>query len=210
MIITQIKKIGKGARYSLYLDERFICTLEAEVLAKNKLKTGDEISEEKLEELRLESGDLSSFERALSYLEKGMKTEKNIRDYLLSKGYLEESVEKAVKKLKSYGYIDDEAYAENFIKTYSSLKGSRKLKYDLLAKGIDKAIIDEKLSELLLEEDEKQACKQICNKYLKGKDLDNKTKQKLFNHLSGKGFSYEIILSTLKEVSKEVEDEGWN
>ena len=208
MIVTEIKKIGRGDRYSLYLNGSYVCALEAETLAKRKLKTGDELSAEELEQLRLESGDLASFDRALTYLEKGMKTEKGIRDYLLSKSYLEESVDNAVEKLKEYGYINDEAYAESYIKTYSSSKGAKRIKYDLISKGVDKSLIDEKLDQLLLEEDELETCEKICKKYLKGKVFDQKTKQKLFAHLTGKGFGVDIILKVIRQIDLEMEDES--
>ena len=46
MTITEIKKIGKGDRYSIYIDGQFSCTLEAEILVKFKLKTFQELEED--------------------------------------------------------------------------------------------------------------------------------------------------------------------
>lgn len=40
MQITEIKKVGKGFRYHVYVDENFVGTFEAEVLAKYKWKQG--------------------------------------------------------------------------------------------------------------------------------------------------------------------------
>ena len=48
MIITQIKKIGKGERYSIFIDGNFSCVLEAEIIVKNQIKEGQEIDAEKL------------------------------------------------------------------------------------------------------------------------------------------------------------------
>ena len=55
MIITQIKKIGRGDRYYLILDEYKKFTIEADILARHKLKTNDEIDEELLNEILLEN-----------------------------------------------------------------------------------------------------------------------------------------------------------
>ena len=210
MTITEIKKIGKGERYSLYLDGQFVCVLEAEILVRKKLKTGEEISQDELDRIRLENGDLSCFDRALSYLEKNIKTEKGIRDYLKSKGYLDENIDKSVEKLKEYGYINDEVFAESYIKTYSSSKGANKIKYDLISKGVDKTIVDEKLEELILEEEEIEVCKKISEKYLKGRAIDQKLKQKLYNHLNSKGFKFDIISKVVREINWEGDDEDWN
>lgn len=210
MIITQIKKVGRGDRYSLYVDEQFIVALEAEIVVKNKLRTGQEVDNSFLEKLKLENGDYASFDKALTYLEKGIKTEKGVRDYLYKKGYLKPSVDKTIEKLKSYGYIDDAAYAENYIKTYSGSKGSKKIKYDLILKGVKKEIVLQKLEELINEDEEFETCLQVCQKYLKNKVIDQKTYQKLSNHLVSKGFSYDIISRAVKISLKEACDESWD
>lgn len=210
MVITQIKKIGRGERYSIFIDGVFNCILEAEIIVKNRLKSGMEIIDERLVEIKLENGNISCFERALSTLERGAKTEKQIRDYLLSKGFLEKSVESAILKLKEYGYVDDEAYAENYIKTYSRSKGKNRLKKELLLKGISSNIINYKLDEPFDEEEEYKNCETICQKYLKGKEKNLKTKQKAFNHLLNKGFGFDVVKNVVGKCFLEVEDESWD
>ncbi len=205
MIITEIKKIGRGDRYYLVLDEYRKYTIEADILAKHKLKTNDEIDEDGLNKLLLENGEFSAFDRALTYLEKNIKTEKGIREYLKQKGFLEESINNAVCKLKEYGYIDDSVYAENYIRTYAHKKGRKMLSFELSIKGVDKAIIEEKIEELLQVEDEQKSCNELLQKYLKNKNIDLKTKQKAYAHLAGKGFSSEIINKALREVLCEQE-----
>lgn len=210
MIITEIKKIGKGNRYSLYIDEEFVGAFEAEILAKNKLKTGQELSHDELQRLKIENGDYASFDRALSVLEKSMKTEKGVHDFLMQKGYPEECVERSIEKLKEYGYINDEFFTESYIKTYSFSKGKKKIKYELISKGVDKQIIDEKLADLIEEDEEIESCKRLAKKYLKNKVIDEKTRNKLSNHLAGKGFGYDVISKVVRDVIKEAEDESWD
>ncbi len=200
MEITEIKKIGKGNRYHLYSDSGYIGIFEAEILAKYKLKTGQDIDKESLEKIKIENGDLASFDRALSYLEKGMKTEKGIRDYLLSKTFPEECVERAIEKLTEYGYINDRTYAENYVRSYSKTKGRKKLKYELLSKGVDGEIIEEVLSENLNDDEEKETCLALTKKYLKNRELDIKLKQKLYSHLVSKGFGFDVVSSVVREV----------
>lgn len=206
MTITEIKKIGKGDRYSIYIDGQFSCTLEAEILVKFKLKTFQELEEDEWREIRLENGKLSCFSRSLAYLEKSLRTEKQLRQYLKEKGFLPESIDSAIQKLMEYGFLNDEAFAESYIRSYSHKKGARKLKFELLSKGVASEIVDQKLSELIDEDEEKDRAFFLLKKYLNGKTLDPKLKAKAYAHLASKGFSSDTIVSALGRVK----DESWD
>ena len=206
MIITEIKKVGKGERYSIFIDGIFNGTLEDETLVREKLKTGDEISEERLRQIKLDNGKLAAFSRALSYIEKGLRTEKQLREYLKEKGYLEESIDDAIDKLSEYGYIDDLLFAESFIRTYMNRKGRVKLKFELASKGVAAEVIDEALDKLLDEDETFETCVKLLKKYLKNRDMDAKLRAKAYAHLMGKGFEGETISKALSEVK----DESWD
>lgn len=198
--ITEIKKIGKGDRYYLYLDDEFFGVFEAEILARYALKTGQSFDDSFFEKLKFENGDYACFNRGLGVLEKSMKTEKMLKDYLKEKGYPDVCIENAVEKIKSYGYIDDSAFCESYINSYCNNKSKRKLKYDLLAKGVNEDIIDEKLEMIVDDESEYKICLRLATKYLKNKETDLKTKQKFYNHLAGKGFGYNLISKAWEEL----------
>lgn len=200
MEITEIKKVGKGLRYHVYIDDKYEGTFEAEILARYKLKTGQELAREELEKIKIANGDLACFDRGLGALEKSMKTEKMLYDYLVGKAYPEECIERAIEKLKDYGYIDDNVFAENFIRSYSHMKGRKKLKYDLLGKGVAPDIIEDKLNELVSDEEQTEVCLRHAKKYLKNKEFNEKTKQKLYAHLLSKGYDYSCISKVIKEV----------
>lgn len=210
MQITEIKKIGKGERYSIYIDGIFNGTLQAEILVKHKLKTGDEIDEEHIKQIKLENGKIAAFEQAARYLEKALKTQKQLQTYLKEKGFLQQSIDDAVQKLKEYGYIDDEAYAENYIKTYQNKKGKIKLKFDLISKGVSPEIVEEKLAQLIDAEEQFSSCEALLKKYIKNKPIDSKLKSKAYAHLFSKGFAGDIISSVIAKVFSEVEDESWD
>ena len=199
--ITEIKKIGKGLRYNLYLDDQFFGVYEAEILARHCLKTGQSFDDQFFEDLKIENGDYACFNRGLSLLEKSMKSEKMLKDYLREKGYPKACIEKAVDKLSEYGYIDDQAFCENYINSYSSLKSKRKLKYDLLSKGIKEDIIDEKLENLLNEDLERGKLQLLAEKYMKNKEFDLRNKQKFYNHFAGKGYDYGMIANAWEELN---------
>ena len=198
--ITEIKKVGKGERYHLYLDDDYFGTFEAEILARHCFKTGQQFEDDFFEDLKIENGDYACFNRGLSALEKSMKSKKMLWTYLKEKGYPTVCIEKAIKKLESYGYIDDEAYCENYIASYPT-KSRRKLKFDLLNKGIKEETIEEKLNMLTNDEQESEKCLKYAQKYMTNRPIDLKTKQKFYNHLVGKGFSYEDIAKAWEEIA---------
>lgn len=202
MKITEIKKIGKGDRYYLYVDDECLAVMEAEVLARHSLKTGQEFDKNFFDDLILENGDYACFNRALGLLSKLMKTEKQLRDYLKEKKYPKVCIDKAIDKLKDYGYIDDKAYAENYINASSSIKSKRKIKYELILKGVKEEIVENAL-ENFSDESEYEVCLKFAQKYLKNKQIDLKTKQKFYNHLAGKGFSFSFIARAWEEVTND-------
>ena len=111
-------------------------------------------------------------------------------------------IDRAIDKLKEYGYIDDESFCENYIATYSSSKSKRKIKYELLSKGVDEQIIEEKLA-TFEDEEEEAVCRRLAEKYLRNKEFDLKTKQKYFNSMLGKGFDYSLILKMWEEITND-------
>lgn len=197
--ITEIRKIGKGLRYYLYLDNEFFGIYEAEILARYCLKTGDKFEDDFFEKLKIENGDYACFNRGLNVIEKSLKSEKMLYKYLKEKSYPDECIERAIYKLKSYGYIDDGAFCENYINSYP-MKSRKKLKYDLLTKGIDIDLIEKKLNENLNSEMEEEKSFIEAQRYLKNKIYDLKTKQKFYNHMLSKGFDYSQIQKAWEEI----------
>lgn len=197
MKITDIKQVGKGMRYKVYIDDAFVGTLEAEILARYKLKTGQELSQEKFDEIKIVNADYACFDLALLSLGHGMKTEKMLIELLTKKGYPLEAVRKAVKKVKAYGYIDDAVFAENYITTYCSSKGRRRLRGELLQKGVPASIVDNKL-EVIDEEQTREVARNLAQKYMKNREFDEKNELKLFRHLISKGFDYNTVANTVR------------
>lgn len=200
MQITEITKIGKGIRYKLEVDDNFEGVFEAEVLARYNLKTGQEIDEDFLNSLKIENGDFACFDRGLGLLERGMKSQKQVEDYLKGKGYPVSCIEKAIKKLTEYGYINDEAYAKEYVKLYSQKDGKRKIEFALKNKGVDDEIISKAIEEILTEETMDETCLTLAKKKAKNLELDAKGKQKLYSYLAGRGFDFETIRRAVNQL----------
>lgn len=123
-------------------------------------------------------------------------TEREICEKLIRKGYDESTVNQVVKDLIQKGYIDDDRYAEQWIKNKAKSKGigTAKIKYELSKKGISYDLIKEKLEDNK-DFDELEIAMGVAYKKIKSyKNMGKeRIKTKLGRFLERKGFSYYII-----------------
>jgi len=202
LIVTELKRRGKGENYYLYLDGELFGCVMLEILHKFKIKEGKEISSDELEVIKEENDKLTCFNKALSYISSRLKTEKQMRDYLKKNNYCNSAIELAIEKLKNYGYLNDEYYAKTFSEINSMSKGKLYLKRELYQKGVSESIINKTIGEIEGEED---ACLKITQKWLRGKSLplEKKDLQKLYRFLLSRGFEYETVRSVTYKVLNE-------
>ena len=97
--ITDIKpQVKTPTRCNIYLDNAFYCGLELETVMRYRLKIGTEIEKEKLDEIQADSEKSRAFDKALNFISRSKKTEKQVRDYLTTKGYLDKTIDGVIEK----------------------------------------------------------------------------------------------------------------
>lgn len=199
MQITDLKPQAKNAkRVSVYLDGSYYCGLDLLTVVKERLKVGQFIERERLIQIQRESELQACMDCALKSLSKSVKTQREVIDRLIKKGFLKEIAEETVDKLKGYGYINDENYSKRYAETYKNYKGKRLIKMELKKRGVDEKTADAVLSNEI--EGELETAIKIAEKYVKNKEKDSKTLQKCYKYLLSKGFSYEDSLTASKRV----------
>ena len=199
----QIQKNNK-TRANVYVDGEYAMALEMLTVMKLGLKIGQEVSATRLAEAALDSEKSVAFEKAMGYLGRGMKTVKQMRDYLTKKTYSHEVVEYVIARLQEYRYLDDATYARTYVEHNSSTKGERRLKQELINKGISLSLAEDSAridNEQALADAELLACK-----YMRGKSSDIKTLQKLQRYLLSRGYSYEIVNTILRNYKLDTPD----
>lgn len=163
-----------------------------------KVRRGKMIAGDRAEiELEGPEAERKALDRAAGYISHSFRTERQVRDYLRDKGYSDAIIEYCIEKLKHYGYVDDEKYAEEFIRIYHLNKGTVRLKAELLRKGIARAVIEDKLSHDL---QQGEIVENLAQSYMKGKELNQKNKARLFRYLYGRGFSYDDIKAAMERI----------
>ena len=203
--ITSITpQVKDKTRCNIYLDNRFYCGLTLECVVVNRLKVGQHVTKEQLDEYQLQSEKATALDKALTYITATQKTEKQVRDYLQKKGYVEAVVEYVVEKMRGYNFLNDKGYAQDYVNEVSGKKGGKLIKMELRKRGVSDAEIDEAISSIPTEE-QVQSAFQILQKYLRCKERDKATLQKAFRYLLGKGFDYEIAKDALSLLGEDEE-----
>lgn len=199
--ITQIKQNVKNKnKASVFADGEFLCSVTCESIVNGRLKEGDEIDEAKLKLVLEESEKQLAFQKGVESVCRNLKTQKQIEEMLTKKGYSPEIVKSAVEKMKEYRYVDDEEYVRCFCETYKNAKGKKRIKYELKLKGI----CDEHL--VLIDEfidSQEEAVFKAAEKFMKNRNADKDTLQKLFRHLAGKGFEFDLCRKAVENFSSD-------
>lgn len=141
--------------------------------------------------------------KAMLLLEHMDRTEKGLSDRLRQAGFSKEATADAISYVKSYGYIDDARYAENYIAYRMDSKSRQKLLQELAAKGVDRETAMEaweRTAELQQPDERAVLRKSVEKKYVEGTELDEKEMRRLYGYLARRGFSFDDIRSVLEEM----------
>ena len=194
-----IQKNNKN-RANLFIDEEFCTGLSVESVYKYSLKVGQEISQEKINQIVDENEKADAINKATAYISKTIKTKRQVRDYLVKKGYSEELAYQVVDKLKEYGYIDDKEYSKRYIESTCKTQGKRLAEYKLMAKGVKKEDIQSAYEQSDVEYE--KTAKILAEKHLRNKEITKENLMKTYRYLIGRGFSYEQADYALKQFKE--------
>ena len=190
--------------FLLQLDNKQVFHIPYSVFEKYSLSKNLELSNEMYNILYEYEKYFQAKSAALSYLSYGLKSSKEVKDYLAKKKYSTSIQEKVVEQFIKTGLIDDLYYAKAFTRDKLKLNhyGPIRIQMELKKKGIDEAFIDETLKEvskeILIETAYEASIKKIHS--LKNKSNFQK-KQKIYQFLSYKGFDFinsSIIIGSFK------------
>ena len=200
MIVTKIEAVAKN-KYKVYLDERFAFVLYKGELRLYKIKENQPMEEKDYTAIVKEVLPKRAKLRCMNLLKSRAYTEKQLCEKLRQGEYSEEIIEEAVAYVKSFGYINDRQYAEDFISYNLERKSRRRMEQDLLAKGVDSGIVRE-IFERLREDNEEMDEYAMAKELLRKKNYDpeiatNKEKQKMSAFLYRKGFNMDTIRRAL-------------
>lgn len=206
MVVTSLEDFEKS-QIKVVIDHSYTFNLYQKEVDHFKLCEGMEISQEVLENILLDTVYRRAKQKALSLLKFMDRTEQELRDKLADAGYTKDIINRTIAYVMEYGYLDNERFAANYIRTRMNKKSKLAIKTELLQKGISKDIVDqameqeyEKFENREGEEDaELTAIRKAVEKKTKSsEDLTPEMKKKIMASLYRKGFDISKIRQVIK------------
>lgn len=213
MKVTAIAaQVRNPNRVNISVDGKYLFSLGVFQVVELGIKVGAQYSESDLKAFATESEFGKLYGRALEYCLSRPHSIKEVRDYLYRKTLKQryksrktgemlerEGVSKAVvdrvfERLVEKKYVDDISFTRFWVENRNQRKGSsaKKLRYELMSKGVDKSIIDSEMGSSE-RNDADEIMKIIAKKRSKYDD------EKLISYLARQGFSYDLIKQSLVE-----------
>ncbi len=198
MTVTGLEAATK-TKFKVYLDHRFAFVLYKGELSRYGIREGAELEDVVFKKIMDEVICKRAKLRAMHLLEDMDRSESALREKLRQGLYPQEAIECAVSYVSSFGYLNDERYAQNFVESRKSAKSRREIYYQLCQKGVSREIAERALEECYEGGDELEAIRRMIQK--KRVDLKNAEPEqirKLYGYLSRKGFRYEDIRQVIQ------------
>lgn len=204
MTVTEIEPCTK-TKFKVYLDGKFAFVLYKGELSRYRIEKGGEIESITAEKIRTEVVLKRAKLRAMHLLGDMDRTEAVLREKLRQGGYTQEIIDRAIEYVKSFGYLDDARYAENFVRSRQKSKSRKEIRAVLLQKGVSSDLVENAFENCSDEGGEQEAVRVLMRKKkFNPKTADDRDKQKIYAYLARKGFGYE----TIRQVIQNYEDDA--
>lgn len=191
---------GRDRRVNVFLDGRLAFSLSAEVVLKEGLRAGQELSETDRERLAGADNRQKCLNAAYRLLAVRPRSEQEIRQRLQKRGFESDHLEKAIASLKEKGLLDDGAFARFWKDNRQSFRPrSRRLTaLELRRKGVDGAAIATAVSEIDEGESAYRAALSRARRLITSDYQD--FRRRLGQYLVRRGFDYDIIQQTVDKI----------
>ena len=197
MELTAAEPRRKGL-VQLYLDGEEAVKLDREVFLRAGLRPGDQISDEELHQLILDSDARRAKEKALYLLEHRNHSKRELTEKIARTAPSWEAAEAAAGQMEELGLVDDQAYARDRAREMFLRKrwGPLRVKQELRRKGIDGELIEELLEEYRQRDEGglvAENVRAVLETKYSGWREDEKQRRRAFAALQRRGYSYEEI-----------------
>jgi len=193
----------RDKRLNIFLDGRFAFSLGAEVVAKENLQVGQELSSNQIESLAGNDEVQRCLEAAYRYLGYRPRSESEIRERMQRRGFAAEIIDAAITRLREQALLDDEAFARFWKENRESFRPrSRWLTgLELKRMGVVNDVIEKVVAGV---DDEENAYRAALQKTHCCTPADYQSfRRRLGDYLRRRGFNYEVISHTVERIWQE-------
>ena len=206
MVVTEITELTK-AKSLITLDDGMSFALYRSELCRYRLREGEPIADAVYEELFHKELPKRAKLRCMNLQKQRDYTESELSRKLENGGYPDEIIQTALDYVKSYGYVDDEAYVRKYIDTYRDRKSMLRIETDLLKKGINRDTVRNICEKMDFSEEEDAELFQIrallIKKGYREDDCTPEQRRKLYAFLLRRGYPASKIAQCMKGLSFE-------
>lgn len=199
MKIIKFKK-DKNNIYKIYFDDDVVISLYDDVIVKYNLLVNKEMDINKFNEIVQYNSFLDGYYKSIKYINKKMRTELEIRKYLIKLDIKEKDINDIIKLLYKDGYLNKGIYYKAFINDRYNLSsdGPLKVSKELVKLGYNENDFKEYLYSLNWDE----KISKLLNKKIKlnHKLSNNMFKIKLLNDLVKLGYQKSSVMIVLDNM----------
>lgn len=202
--VTAIKQQKRNPqRVNIYLDGVYAFPLAKIVAA--WLKVGQELSPDKIAELKGADDGEKAFQRALNFISYRPRSQAEVERNLRKHEVTEEVIPGIVERLKTGGLLNDQDFARRWVEDRAAFRprGAYALRVELRQKGLSDEVIEQAVAGL----DQQSLARQAAQRKLRQlSDLDwQQFRTKLSAFLSRRGFGYDIVAEVCRETWESIE-----
>lgn len=193
----------RAGRYAVSFDDGSSMRLYRQTVEDFDLYTGRELSEEEMEELRTEAGNMSARMRAVRIVSSSSITKGDLQQRLVHKGENPDQARQAVEWMSDLDLLDDGKVAEQVVaRCISRGYGYARAKQALFEKKVPKMYWDGALADYPDQEDKIEA---YLRSHLDG-ESDAKEVKKAIDALMRRGHSYAVVRRVFNQLSLETDE----
>lgn len=195
MTVTSIVPV-KNKRMKVCLEDGTDFLLYRRDIRQYDIEEGADLSDDMMQKMLHETLCPRAAKRAMFLLEQQDRSESNLREKLNI--YPQEAVDYAIDYVKKYHYLDDRRMAENYVRYHDSNRSRRRLRMDLMKKGIPSDVADAAIEAVYSASEEEQIAKLLVSRHYDPETADDKERARMYRFLAYRGFNSTDIMRALR------------
>jgi regulatory protein len=194
-------------RVRITVDGDFWAEIDAAVAIENGIRKGVEFSQEELDTVRVVGERPVAMGRALNLLGYRARSEAEIRDRLQRYGYVRETIDAVVLRLRELGYLDDVEFAREKAREKARRYGPRRVSVELRKSGVGEALAREVVKEEFTGRSEVGEARSAAARRYNERGSDAEARR-VYGFLVRRGYSAEACAQVAREYREPPEARG--
>lgn len=211
-VVSAVEQVKRHRdRVAVFVEGLFSFELGQELAMERGVRRGERLTTDRVNELVAEDQRRTATSRAFHFLSYRSRTESEVRKKLAGLHYDQQVVNHVIETLHRLGYLDDEAFSEQFARSRIRNKahGPRRVRIDLLKLGVDAEVIDASVESACEADEIRAAATKAGRKYwqraMREPDL-RKRRWKFVQYLVRRGFESSLAGDIYAELLAEAAD----